>query len=233
MNPPPLRILVVDDEPQIRRLLRTTLKPLGYTISEASSGEEALARAGTEHPDLILLDLGLPDLDGTDVIRRLREWSRVPVIVLSVRGGERDKVEALDLGADDYVTKPFGIRELTARIRAAIRHADQGEIDEPIFSINGLTVDRARRVVTVDGRDVRLTPKEYDLLRLLVAHAGKVVTHGFLLREVWGPAFTGQTHYLRVYVGTLRSKLERDPSRPRYILTEPGVGYRLVDDGAG
>lgn len=229
MNEPSLRVLIIDDEPQIRRLLRTTLKPNGYTIIEASTGEEGLVRAGMEHPDLVLLDLGLPDIDGMEVLRRLREWSRVPVIVLSVRGGERDKIQALDSGADDYLAKPFGIGELMARMRAALRHALQGEKDEPLFESGGLVVDMARRLVRTDGREVRLTPKEYDLLHVLVANAGKVVTHGYLLREVWGPAYTGQTHYLRVYIGTLRGKIEQDPARPRHIITEPGVGYRLID----
>ncbi len=229
MNEPLLRVLVIDDEPQIRRLLRTTLKPNGYTIIEAPTGEEGLVRAGMEHPDLVLLDLGLPDIDGIEVLRRIREWSRVPVIVLSVRGGERDKIQALDFGADDYLAKPFGIGELMARMRAARRHALRGERDEPLFESGGLAVDLARRLVRADGREVRLTPKEYDLLHVLVANAGKVVTHGYLLREVWGPAYTGQTHYLRVYIGTLRGKIERDTTRPRHIITEPGVGYRLID----
>lgn len=228
MTSPPLRILVIDDEPQIRRFLRTTLRPHGYVVIEASSGEEALARAGMEHPDLILLDLGLPDIDGVDVLRRLREWTHVPVIVLSVRGGERDKIQALDLGADDYVTKPFAIGELMARIRAALRHAIKGETDQPVVAFGGLVIDLVRRVVTLDEKEIRLTPKEYDLLHILVVNAGKVITHRHLLREVWGPAYVGQTHYLRVYIGTLRSKIERDPARPTLIITEPGVGYRMV-----
>jgi two-component system KDP operon response regulator KdpE len=222
-----IRILVVDDEPQIRRLLRATLTAHGYTIAESASGADAILKATMEHPDLILLDLGLPDIDGTEVIERIREWSRVPIIVLSVRDREQDKIMALDRGADDYVTKPFGAGELLARIRAALRHKVQSEAPDPVFTSGDLTVDLSRRIVTVDGAEVRLTPKEYDLLRHLVAHAGKVLTHQFLLREVWGPAFVGQTHYLRVFIGTLRQKIEKNPSQPEHILTEPGVGYRL------
>jgi two-component system KDP operon response regulator KdpE len=228
---PSIRVLIVDDEPQIRRFLRTSLSAHGYRVIEASCGREALTLTATERPELVLLDLGLPDTDGLEVIRRLREWSTVPVIVVSVRGQEGKKIEALDGGADDYVTKPFGMGELLARIRAAFRHRLQAEVEEPVFRSAGLTVDLVRRVVTVDGREVKLTPKEYDLLRLLVTHAGKVVTHQQLLREVWGPGSLYETHYLRVYIGQLRQKLEPDPAQPRYILTEPGVGYRLrIDD---
>ncbi len=227
----PIRILIVDDEPQIRRLLRATLTAHGYTTVEAASGAEALRMATTEHPELIILDLGLPDIDGTDVIRRVREWSSVPIIVLSVRSAEREKIDALDHGADDYVTKPFGAGELLARIRAALRHRLQAEASDPIYRNGGLVVDMARRVVTMDGEEVKLTPKEYELLRQLVIHAGKVLTHQHLLREVWGPTHVGETHYLRVFIGTLRGKIERDTARPRYIVTEPGVGYRMKEEG--
>jgi two-component system KDP operon response regulator KdpE len=223
----PVRVLVVDDEPQIRRFLRASLGAHNYRISEAATGGGALMMATTEHPDVVILDLGLPDIDGTEVISRIREWSKVPIIILSVRGREADKIEALDRGADDYVTKPFGIGELLARIRAALRHQIQTETDQPVFSSGGLTVDLARRAVALDGHDVKLTPKEYDLLRHLVTHAGKVLTHQYLLREVWGPTYMGETHYLRVYIGTLRGKIEPDPAQPRYIITEPGVGYRM------
>jgi len=229
MSQQPTRILVVDDEPQIRRFLRASLGVHHYQIIEAATGEEGLTRAVADHPDLVILDLGLPDIDGTEVIRRLREWSKVPIIILSVRGRESDKIDALDRGADDYVTKPFGIGELLARIRAALRHQLQSETDQPLFRAGGLAVDLARRAVTVDDREIRLTPKEYELLRHLVIHAGKVLTHQYLLREVWGPTFMRETHYLRVYVGTLRQKIEPEPAQPRYILTEPGVGYRLRD----
>jgi two-component system KDP operon response regulator KdpE len=224
-----LRALIVDDEPQIRRFLRAALNAHGYDTIEASSGEDALIRAAADHPDIIILDLGLPDIDGTDVISRIREWSRIPIIVLSVRGREQDKIDALDRGADDYLTKPFSTGELMARIRAALRHQLQSEVEQPVYRSDGLVVDLALRHVSVDGKEVRLTPKEYDILRNLVVHAGRVLTHQHLLREVWGPTFTGETHYLRVYVGTLRQKIEADPARPKFIITEPGVGYRLRD----
>lgn len=227
MSGPAIRILVVDDEPQIRRFLRTSLGAHGYQVIEASCGQEALMGTTTERPDVVMLDLGLPDMDGLEVIRRLREWSTVPIIVLSVRGREEDKIAALDGGADDYVTKPFGMGELLARIRAALRHQLQSAVEEPVLRSGGLTVDLARRLVSVNGSEVKLTPKEYDLLRVLVVHAGKVVTHQHLLREVWGPTAVHETHYLRVYIGLLRQKLEPDPAQPCYILTEPGVGYRL------
>jgi two-component system, OmpR family, KDP operon response regulator KdpE len=222
-----IRILVVDDEPQIRRFLRTSLSARGYDVIEAAGGKEAVIRATGEKPDVIVLDLGLPDVDGMEVIRQLREWSRVPIIVLSVRAGETDKIEALNAGADDYVTKPFGMGELIARIGTALRHRVQSETSEPVFESSNLKVDLSKRQVFVDGREVKLTPTEYDLLRYLVTHAGKVVTHQQLLREVWGPHSVNETHYVRVYVGQLRQKIEPDPAQPRYILTEPGVGYRL------
>lgn len=227
MSEQPVRILVVDDEPQIRRLLRTSLAGHGYQMSEAAGGEAALTMTATQQPDVIVLDLGLPDLDGVEVIRRIREWSAVPIIVLSVRDRETDKIAALDCGADDYVTKPFGMGELLARIRATMRHRLQAEVAEPVFRSGALMVDLARRIVSVDDREVRLAPKEYDLLRLLVSHAGKVLTHQQMLRAVWGPAYVDETHYLRVYIGQLRQKIEADPAQPRHILTEPGVGYRL------
>jgi len=221
------RVLVVDDEPQIRRFLRTSLGAHGYAIIEAASGREAILKASCERPDIVILDLGLPDMDGMEVIRSVREWSKVPIIVLSVRGREADKIAALDAGADDYVTKPFGMGELVARIRAALRNRLRNEADEPVFRSGGLVVDLARRIVSIDGREIKLTPTEYDLLRVLVINAGKVVTHQHLLREVWGPSDVDQTHYVRVYVGQLRQKIEADPAQPRYILTEPAVGYRL------
>jgi two-component system KDP operon response regulator KdpE len=230
---PAIRVLIVDDEPQIRRFLRTTLSAHGYRVIEASCGCEAMTLTATERPELVLLDLGLPDIEGLEVIHRLREWSTMPIIVVSVRGQEAQKIAALDSGADDYVTKPFGMGELLARIRAALRHRLQAEVDDPVFRSAGLTIDLGRRIVTVDGHEVKLTPKEYDLLRVLVTNAGKVVTHQHLLREVWGPGSVYETHYLRVYIGQLRQKLEPTPAQPRYLLTEPGVGYRLrmEDDG--
>jgi two-component system, OmpR family, KDP operon response regulator KdpE len=230
---PSIRVLIVDDEPQIRRFLRTSLSAHGYRVAEASCGREAITLTATERPELVLLDLGLPDMDGLEVIRQLREWSTVPIIVVSVRGQEGKKIEALDGGADDYVTKPFGMGELLARIRTALRHRLQAELDEPVFHAAGLTVDLAKRVVTVEDHEVKLTPKEYDLLRVLVTHAGKVITHQHLLREVWGPSSVHETHYLRVYIGQLRQKLEPDPAQPRYLLTEPGVGYRLRMEDEG
>jgi two-component system KDP operon response regulator KdpE len=219
-------ILVVDDEPAIRRLLRTSLTAQGYNVLEAETGEEAIAAIGGEKPEALILDLGLPDVDGLDVIRRIRaSGSKLPIIVLSSRGDERGKVEALDLGADDYLTKPFGIAELVARIRTALRHRIQQQGGEPVFKSGTLTVDLIRRVVTVAGEEVKLSPKEYDILRLLVIHAGKVLTHRFLMHEVWGGACDVQ--YLRIYVRQLRQKIEPDPERPTHIMTETGVGYRL------
>jgi two-component system KDP operon response regulator KdpE len=232
MSPEPVApapvVVLIEDEPQIRRFLRATLGTQGYRLHEATSGEDGLIEAATRQPDVVILDLGLPDLDGLEVIRRLREWSRVPIIVLSARGQERDKVAALDAGADDYVGKPFAVGELLARLRVALRHAAGGESGAPIFTVGDLRVDQLRRQVQVDGKDVHLTPIEYRLLTTLVKHAGRVLSQGHLLNEVWGPGHTDQAHYLRVYMGTLRRKLERDPARPRYLLTEPGVGYRLA-----
>jgi two-component system, OmpR family, KDP operon response regulator KdpE len=222
----PLRILVVDDEPAIRRYLKTSLSAQGYVLSEAEDGAAALAALKREMADLLVLDLGLPGMDGFAVIRALRETgSTLPIIVLSVRTDEAGKVKALDMGADDYVTKPFGIDELLARIRAAMRHRLQQEGERPVFKSGDLAVDLVRRIVSVNGNEVKLTPREYDLLRLLVAHAGKVLTHRFILHEVWGTETDVQ--YLRIYIRTLRQKLETDPEQPRLILTEQGVGYRL------
>lgn len=229
MTTPAARVLVIDDEPQIRRFLRASLAAHGYEIVEATSGADAIRQAAALAPDVVILDLGLPDIEGMEVIRRLREWTQTPIIVLSVRAREADKIAALDLGADDYLTKPFGMGELLARIRTALRHRLQESGEAPLFRSGPLTVDLVKRLVTLDGQEVRLSPKEYDLLRLLVQHAGRVVTHQQLLREVWGPAQVRETQYLRVYIGQLRSKLEADPGQPRLILTEPGVGYRLRD----
>ncbi len=221
-----LRILVVDDERAIRRYLRTSLASRGYTVVEAAGGEEALRAVVETHPDLVILDLGLPDLDGVDVVRRLREWSRVPVLILSVRDREDDKVAALDAGADDYLTKPFGLGELLARIRVAMRHSAAAP-DEPVYDVGDLKVDLARREVILAGSRVALTPTEYELLRALVQNAGKVLTHNQLLRQVWGAAYAEESHLLRVNISNLRRKIEPNPDQPRYILTEPGVGYRL------
>ena len=223
----PTTILVVDDEPPIRRFLRTSLTAVGNRVVTADDGAGALAALADEKPDLIILDLGLPDKSGIEVIRDVRKRSAVPIIVLSVRNDERSKVEALDLGADDYITKPFGMAELMARLRAALRHAFQAKGEIPVFASGDLTVDLVRRQVTRAGQEVRLSPKEFELLRHLVTHAGKVVTHRQLLREVWGPAQADEVQYLRVFIRGLRQKLEPDPTRPTHILTELGVGYRL------
>ncbi|OGR32414.1 MAG: DNA-binding response regulator [Desulfuromonadales bacterium GWD2_61_12] len=220
------RILIIDDELAIRRFLHTILSSEAFTLHEAENGHAGLAASATFRPDVILLDLGLPDLDGITVIKRIREWSQVPIIVLSVREREDDKVAALDAGADDYLSKPFGVGELLARIRAALRRSLQ-EIPEPLFISNDLQVDLTSRRVTVGGIEIALTPTEYDILRLLVVHAGKVLIHRQILKQVWGSAYLEQPHVLRVNISNLRRKLESDPSRPQHIITEPGVGYRL------
>jgi two-component system KDP operon response regulator KdpE len=216
----------MDDERAIRRYLRASLAARGYAVLEAADGEEALGMAIKEHPDLLVLDLGLPDMDGVDVVRRVREWSQVPILILSVRDREEEKVAALDAGADDYLTKPFGMGELLARIRVAMRHSIKST-DEPVFEVGELKVDLARREVSLAGSRVALTPTEYELLRALVQNAGKVMTHTQLLRQVWGAAYDEESHLLRVNISNLRRKIEPNPDQPQYILTEPGVGYRL------
>jgi len=225
-------VLVIEDDSQIRRFLRATLGSHGYRLFEATTGEAGLVEAATRQPDIVILDLGLPDIDGLDVIRRLREWTALPIVVLSARGQERDKIAALDAGADDYVSKPFGVGELLARMRAALRHATRSPEDaaESTFTLGDLHVDLPKRQVSVAGSQVHLTPIEYRLLTTLIRHAGKVLTHRQLLIEVWGPPYADQAHYLRVYMAQLRRKLEADPARPRYLLTEPGVGYRLTSE---
>ena len=225
-------VVLIEDEPQIRRFLRATLTGQGYRLFEATTGADGLVEVGSRQPDVVIVDLGLPDIDGIDAIRRLREWTAVPIIVLSARGQERDKVTALDVGADDYVSKPFGADELLARIRVALRHTAGAshEGDDATFQVGELKMDLLRRQVFVGDREVRLTPIEYKLLAALVRHAGKVVTHAQLLRDVWGPTHTDQAHYVRVYLAHLRHKLETEPARPRYLLTEPGVGYRLATE---
>ncbi|MBI5303528.1 MAG: response regulator [Chloroflexi bacterium] len=220
------RVLVVDDELSIRRFLRTSLAAHGFTVFDVATGQEALSAVITHRPDLVILDLGLPDIEGLEVTQRLREWSKIPIIILSVHEHESDKVAALDAGADDYLTKPFGIGELLARIRVAMRHTLQ-PATQPAFTVDALTIDLERRVVTLAGQAVTLTPTEYDLLRVLVLNAGKVLTHHQLLRQVWGAGYESETHMLRVNISNLRRKIEADVSRPRYIITEPGVGYRL------
>ena len=221
------RILVVDDEPQILRALETNLRAAGYEVDTAATAADALSTAATRRPEAVILDLLLPDGRGTDVCRELRTWSSVPVIVLSAVGEEAEKVAALDAGADDYVTKPFGMDELLARLRAAMRRVTPS--GEPVLDVGEIRVDLEKRAVTVAGRPVQLTPHEFDLLRLLAQNEGKLLTHRTILREVWGPAYQVESHYLHVYVSQLRRKLEPEPARPRYLLTEPGAGYRLVD----
>jgi two-component system KDP operon response regulator KdpE len=223
------RILVVDDEPQIHRFLKPALSAAGYDALQAFTAAEAERLAATSAPDVIILDLGLPDKDGKEVIRSLRTWSKLPIIVLSARGVEAEKIEALDLGADDYVEKPFGIGELLARIRTAIRHREPATVSMSRFDIGDLSIDLARRIVSRGGERVHLTPKEYDLLAHMARHAGLVMTHRQLLVAVWGPAHTEDLHYLRVFIGQLRTKIERDPSAPDLIRTEPGVGYRFAE----
>ena len=229
MTTQPATVLLIEDEPEIRRFLRTTLPQHGYHLIEAATGKEGLAQAAAQNPDLILLDLGLPDMDGIEIIRSIREWTPTPILVLSARDQEQVKVAALDLGADDYVTKPFGVQELLARMRTAHRHAVRTSTDsgETGFAIGDLRVDLLRRQVFVAEKEVHLTPIEYRLLSALVRYAGKVVTHRQLLKEVWGPLHVEESHYLRVYMRQLRNKLERNPAHPRYLTTELGVGYRL------
>lgn len=221
-----LQVLVVDDERQIRRFLRISLQANGYQVHEADTGHDALTRAAQLRPDLIILDIGLPDIIGVEVLRRLRAWTQTPVIMLSVRDSDQDKVAALDAGADDYLTKPFSTDELLARMRVALRHA-RPQPEMQVFTSGSLRVDLTNRVVTVRGEQVKLTPTEYALLRLMIQHAGKVLTHTQILRAVWGAEYVEETHYLRVYFAQLRQKLEDDPSLPRILVTEPGVGYRL------
>jgi two-component system KDP operon response regulator KdpE len=232
MASPAPTVLVIEDEPQIRRFLRATLPAHGYRLLEAETAQDGLTQAAMHQPDLIILDLGLPDLDGLEVTRRLREWTTVPILVLSARGQETDKVVALDAGADDYLTKPFGIQELLARMRVALRHAARltQEPREPVLTVGELRVDLGHRRVYVADHEIHLTPIEYKLLTVLVRYAGRVVTQRQLLQEVWGPHQTSTTHYVRVYMGQLRHKLEANPARPRYLVTEPGVGYRLKTD---
>jgi two-component system KDP operon response regulator KdpE len=223
-------ILVIEDEPALQKFLRVTLSSQNYHVVEAGNGSDGLRLAVSDQPDLIVLDLGLPDMDGIEVTKRIREWSAIPIIVVSARGKEQDKVAALDVGADDYLTKPFGVGELMARVRVALRHlaAAKQSSGDPVFEVGSLRIDLASREISIDGKIVHLTPNEFRLLAVLVKHAGKVLTHRQLLKEVWGPDSDEQTHYLRVYMNQLRQKLEKDPAQPKYLLTESGVGYRLV-----
>jgi len=228
MTGPQATILVVEDEPDIRRFLRSSLGTEGYSVVEAESGERGVVDAGTHKPDLAIVDLGLPDIDGVEVIRRIRAWSPMPILVLSARATEHAKVEALDAGADDYVTKPFGVGELLARVRVALRHASRSAEGTALLKLGRATIDLEKHVVRRDGAEIHLTALEFRLLTCLAQHLGMVVTHRQLLREVWGPSHVEHTHYLRVYMKQLREKLEPDPLHPRYFLTETGVGYRLL-----
>ncbi len=224
------RVLVVDDESSIRKYLRAALGGQGFNVYEASNGEEALSAVLANRPDIVILDLGLPDIDGIEVTRRLREWSQIPIIILSVREAENDKIAALDAGADDYLTKPFGTGELMARMRVALRRITN-LTDEPVFHVDKLKMDVSRRLVSLDDKEISLTPTEYDLLRLLMQNAGKVLTHHQLLKQVWGTAYESEMHLLRVNISNLRRKIEPDPARPHYLVTEAGVGYRMrVED---
>jgi two-component system, OmpR family, KDP operon response regulator KdpE len=232
MAEPKPTILVIEDEPALQKFLRLTLETQGYGVIEAATGQQGLRHAATAAPDLIILDLGLPDMDGIEVARQLREWSAIPIIVVSARGKEQQKIVALDAGADDYLTKPFGVGELLARVRVALRHLARAnpETGESLFESGSLKVDLARREVSVGGKIVHLTPNEFKLLAVLIKNAGKVMTHRQLLREVWGPGSGEETHYLRVYMNQLRQKIEAEASRPKHLLTEPSVGYRLVSE---
>jgi len=229
----PATLLLIEDEPEIRRFVRATLSAEGYRVVESATGRRGLIDAGSHKPDMAIVDLGLPDVDGVEVIRRIREWSPMPIVVLSARAHERSKVEALDAGADDYVTKPFGVGELLARVRVALRHASRPASGAPVLRFARATVDLERRSASSGGQPVRLTPIEFRLLACLAKHLGLVVTHRTLLTEVWGPTHAGDTHYLRIYMKQLRDKLEADPARPVHLLTEIGVGYRLREAEPG
>lgn len=222
-----LRILIIDDERPIRRFLHVSLSTQGYKILEAEDGNSGLTITAAEHPDIIFLDLGLPDMDGIEVTRRIREWSQIPIIILSVRDQEKDKIKALDAGADDYLTKPFGMGELMARVRGVLRRSTQNASGDPVFHTGSLEVDLARRIVQKEQNEISLTPTEYEILRVLVQNAGKVLTHQQITRKVWGSGYNEEAHLLRVNISNLRHKIESDPTRPELIITEPGVGYRL------
>ena len=222
-----LRVLVIDDEPQIRKLLKVSLGAHGYDVHESISGMDSVVQAADIKPDLVILDLGLPDIDGKEVVRRLREWSDVPILILTARDQEKEKIDALDAGADDYITKPFSMGELLARMRVSVRRsAHVGE--DPVIQCCDLSIDLAQRRVTVDAQEIKLTPTEYDIIKILAQNAGKVLTHRQLLKAVWGDTYSDDTHYIRVYIGQLRRKIEPNPTQPRYIITESGVGYRLM-----
>ncbi len=221
------KILIIDDEKEIRKLLRVTLSAHNFLVEESENGNSGITKAAFFKPDLILLDLSLPDIDGLDVLRRIREFAKMPIIILSVRENENDKIVALDSGADDYVTKPFGIGELLARIRAAIRHS-KVKINEPVIVFDNLTIDFIKRIIKVGKNEIKLSPTEFDILKILAQNKEKIVTQKYLLEKIWGPTYLNESHYLRIYVGQIRKKIEKDPARPEHLLTEPGIGYRLV-----
>lgn len=221
------RILIIEDELQIRKLLKVSLNAHGYDLEEAANGKDGVNRAATFKPDLLIIDLGLPDIDGKEVVKQIREWSETPIIILTARDQEQEKIEALDSGADDYMTKPFGVGELLARMRVCLRRAATVE-QQPVLACGGLVVDLQQRRVTVEGDEVKLTPTEYEIIKMMMQHAGKVITHKQLLKAVWGNAYQQDTHYIRVYIAQLRRKIEQNPTQPRYIITESGVGYRLM-----
>lgn len=225
-----LNIIIIDDEPQIRRLLKMSLQAYDYKVFEAATGREGLLAAAAHHADLLLVDLGLPDMDGKEVVKELRQWSAVPIIILTAREQEQEKILALDLGADDYVTKPFSMGELMARMRVCLRRNNTGEQESPLLTCGGITMDMLKRQVLVDGREVKLTPTEFDLLKVMLKYAGRVLTHKQLLKAVWGHEYDEDLHYIRIYMRQLRRKIEADPAEPRYLITEAGVGYRLCGD---
>jgi two-component system, OmpR family, KDP operon response regulator KdpE len=227
MNNDKEKILIIDDEKEIRKLLRVTLSAHNFMVEESENGNSGITKAAFFKPDLILLDLSLPDIDGLDVLKRIREFAKMPIIILSVRENENDKIIALDSGADDYITKPFGIGELLARIRAAMRHS-KGEINDPIIVFDNLTIDLLKRNVKVGKNDIKLSPTEYDILKILAKNKEKIVTQKYLLEKVWGPTYLNESHYLRIYISQIRKKIEKDPARPEHLITEPGIGYRLV-----
>jgi two-component system, OmpR family, KDP operon response regulator KdpE len=227
MNNEKEKILIIDDEKEIRKLLGVTLSAHNFMIEESENGKNGITKAAFFKPDLILLDLSLPDIDGLDVLKQIREFAKMPIIILSVRENENDKITALDLGADDYITKPFGIGELLARIRAAMRHS-KGEINEPVIVIDNLVIDLIKRNVKLGQNDIKLSPTEYDILKILAKNKEKIVTQKYLLEKVWGPTYLNESHYLRIYISQIRKKIEKDPARPEHLLTEPGIGYRLV-----
>jgi two-component system, OmpR family, KDP operon response regulator KdpE len=221
------KILIIDDEKEIRKLLKVTLSAYNFLVEESESGEDGITKAAFLKPDLILLDINLPDINGIEILKRIREFTNIPIIILSVREDENDKVSALDTGADDYITKPFGIRELLARVKTALKHS-KNEVNEPVIILDNLTIDFINRIVKIGRTEVKLSPTEYDILKILARNKDKIVTQKYLLEKIWGPTYINESHYLRIYIGQIRKKIERDPTQPKHLLTEPRIGYRLV-----